>query len=78
MVANSMKISFILNTSFFSNLYLIKCFKKCKSKSYLKAILRITEKGLSITKKKLDCLRMKMCRRVYLRMVNLKGFLLKC
>ena len=77
MAANGMKRSFISNKSYFSNLYLIECFKKCKSKSYLKAILRIIEKSLSITKKKLDCLRMKMCRGVCLRRVKLKGFLLK-
>ena len=69
--------SFISNTSCFSNLYLIECFRKFKSKSYLKAISRIIEKCLSITKKKLDCLRMKICRGICLRRVKLKGFLLK-
>ena len=77
MAANGMKRSFISNTSCFSNLYLIECFRKCKSKSYLKTILRIIEKGLSITKKKLDYLKMKICRGVCLRRVKLKGFLLK-
>ena len=77
MAANGMKRSFISNTSCFSNLYLNECFRKCKSKSYLKAILRIIEKGHSITKKKLDCLRMIMCRGVHLRRVKLKVFLLK-
>ena len=77
MAANGMERSFISNTSCFSNLYLIECFRRCKSERYLKAILRIIEKVLSITKKKLDCLRMKMCRGVRLRMVKLKGFLLK-
>ena len=69
--------SFISNTSCFSNLYLIECFRKCKSKSYLKVILIIIEKGLSMTKKKLDYLRMKMCKGVCLRRVKLKGFILK-
>jgi len=40
----------------------------------LKAILMIVEKGLSVTKKRLDCLRMKMCKGVYLRRVKIKGF----
>ena len=77
MAANGMKRSFISNTSCFSNLYLIKCFKKCKSKIYLKAILMIIEKGFGLTKKKLDCLKIKMCRRVHLRRVKLKGFIQK-
>ena len=49
MAISGMKRSFISNTSYFSNLYLIECFKKCKSKSYLKAILMIVEKGRSVT-----------------------------
>ena len=77
MAVNSMKRSFILITSCFSNLYLIECFGKCKSKSYLKAIMMIIEKDLSLTKKKLDCLRMKMCRGVRLRRVKVKGFVHK-
>ena len=77
MIANGMKRTFISNTSYFSNLYLIECFRNCKSKSYLKAILRIIEKGLSITKKKLDYLRMITCRRVRLRRVKVKGFVHK-
>ena len=62
------------NTSCFSNLYLIECLRKCKSKSYLKAIMMIIEKDLIVTKKKLDYLRMKMCRGVHLRRVKAKGF----
>ena len=37
----------------------------------------IIEKDLSVTKKKLDCLRMKMCRGVRLRRVKVKGFVHK-
>ena len=37
----------------------------------------IIEKDLSLTKKKLDCLRMKMCRGVRLRRVKVKGFVHK-
>ena len=77
MIANGMRRTFISNTSCFSNLYLIECFRNCKSKSYLKAILRIIEKGLSITKKKLDYLRMITCIRVRLRRVKVKGFVHK-
>ena len=77
MATSSMKRSFISNTSCFSNLYLIESFRKCKSKSYLKAVLIIVEKGLSVTKKKLDCLKMKICKGVRLRKVNIKGFIHK-
>ena len=61
MTATGMKRSFVSNTYCFSNLYLIECLRKCKFKSYLKSIMMIIGKDLSITKKKLDCLRMKMC-----------------
>ena len=74
MATSGMKRSFISNTSCFSNLYLIECFRKCKSKTYLKAILMIVEKGLSVTKKRLDCLKMKICKGVHLRRVKIKGF----
>ena len=37
----------------------------------------IVEKGLSVTKKKLDCLKMKMCKGVRLRRVKIKGFVQK-
>ena len=77
MATNGMKIYFISNTSCFSNLYLIECFRKCKSKSYLKAILMIVEKGLSVTKKKLDCLKMKIYKGICLRRVKLQGFIHK-
>ena len=77
MATSSMKKSFISITSCFSNLYLIECFKKCKSKSYLKAILMIVEKGLSVTRKKLDCLKMRMCKGVRLRRVKIKDFVHK-
>ena len=77
MATTSMKRSLILNTSCFSNLYLIVCIRKCKSKSYLKSILIIIGKDLSMTKKKLDCLKMKMCRGVCLRRVKVKNFVHK-
>ena len=77
MAATNMKRSLISNTSCFSNLYLIECIRKCKSKSYLKSIMMIIGKDLSTTKKKLDCLRMKMCRGVRLRIVKFKNFVHK-
>ena len=77
MAAIDMKRSLVSNTSCFSNLYLIKCIKKCKSKSYLKSIMMIIGKYLSMTKKKLDCLRMKMCKGVHIRRVKVKSFVRK-
>ena len=77
MATSSMKRSFISNTFCFSDLYLIECFKKCKSKSYLKAILMIVGKGLSVTRKKLDCLKIRMCKGVCLKRVIIKDFVHK-
>ena len=77
MAVTSTKRSLFLNISCFSNLYLIECIRKCKSKSYLKSIMMIIGKYLSMTKKKLDCLKMKMCRRVRLRIVKVKNFVHK-
>ena len=77
MAATSMKRSLFSNTSCFSNLYLIKCIRKCKSKSYLKSIMMIIGKDLSLTKKKLDCIRIKMCKGVHLRKVKVKNFVRK-
>ena len=77
MAATSFKRSLFSNTSCFSNLYLFECIRKCKSKSYLNSILMIIGKDLSLTKKKLDCLRMKMCKGVRLRRVKVKGFVHK-
>ena len=69
------KRSFVSNTSCFSNLYLIESLRKFKSKSYLKDIMMITEKDLNVTKKKLDCLKMKICKGVRLRRVKFKGLI---
>ena len=77
MAATDMKRSLVTNTFCFSNLYLIECIRKCKSKSYLKSIMMIIGKDLSMTKKKLDCLRIKMCRGVRLRRVKVKSFVHK-
>ena len=71
------EIFFFSNSSCFSNFYLFECIRKCKSKSYLNSIMMTIEKDLSLTKKKLDCLRMKMCKGVRLRRVKVKGFVHK-
>ena len=72
MVVSSLKRSLFSNTSCFSNLYLIECLKKYKSKSYLNSLTMTIEKDPSLAKKKLDCLRMKMCKGVRLRRVKVK------
>ena len=77
MAATSLKRSLFSNTSYFSNLYLFKCIKKCKSKIYLNSIMMTIGKNLRLTKKKLDCLRMKMCKGVCLRRVKVKGLVQK-
>ena len=46
-------------------------------KSYLNVIMMTIEKDLWLTKKKLDCLRMKMCKGVRLRRVKVKGLVHK-
>ena len=61
------------NTSCFSNLYLFKCLRKYKFNSYLNSLLMTIGKDLSLAKKKLDCLKMKMYKRVRLRRVKVKG-----
>ena len=73
MAATGLKRSLISNTSCFSNLYLFECIRKCKSKSYLNSLVMTIVKDLSLPKKKLDCLRMKMCKGVCQRRVKVKG-----
>ena len=74
MAATGMKRSFFFsNTSCFSNLYVFECIKKCTSKSYLNSIMMTIGKDLSLVKRKLDYLRMKMCKGVRMRRVKIKG-----
>ena len=73
MAVTSLKRSLFSNTSCFSNLYLVECLRKYKSKSYLNSLMMTIEIDLSLAKKKLDCLRMKMCKEVHLRRVKVKG-----
>ena len=77
MVAIGLKRSLFSNTSCFFNLYLFECIRKCKSKSYLNSVMMTIGKDLSLTKKKLNCLKMKMCKGVRLRRVKVKGFVHK-
>ena len=45
-----MKSSFSSNISCISNINMLKILRTCKSKSYLKLILMIVEKGLFVSK----------------------------
>ena len=73
MAVTGLKRYLFSNTSCFSNLYLFVCLRKYKSKSYLNSLMMTIEKDLSLAKKKLDYLRMKMCKGVRLRRVIVKG-----
>ena len=73
MAVTDLKRSLFSNTSYFSNPYLVECLKKYKSKSYLNSLMMTIEKDLSLAKRKLDYLRIKMCKGVRLRGVKVKG-----
>ena len=45
---------------------MLKFLKTCKSKRYLKLILMIVEKGISVSRRKLDCLKMYLHKGVHL------------
>ena len=75
MAATNLKRSLFSNTSYFSNLYLFECIRKCKSKIYLNTIIMTIGKDLRLTKKKLDCLRMKLYKGVRLKRVKVKGLI---
>ena len=77
MAAICLKRSLFSNTFCFSNLYLFECIRKCKFKSYLNSIMMTIGKDFSLTKKKLDCLKMKICKEVRLRRVKVKGLVHK-
>ena len=73
MAVIGLKRSLLSNTPCLSNLYLFKCLKKYKFKSYLNSFMMTIGKDLTLARKKLDCLRMKMCKGVHLRRVKVKG-----
>ena len=74
MAVIGLKRSLLSNTYCLSNLYLLKCLRKYKFKSYLNSLMMTIGKDLRLAKKKLDCLRMKMHKGVHLRRVKVKGF----
>ena len=73
MAVTGLKRSLLSNTFCFSNLYLFECLRKYKFKSYSNSRMMIIGKDLSLAKKKLNCLRMKMCKGGRLRRVKVKG-----
>ena len=73
MATTDLKRFLISNTTCFSNLCLFECIRKYKSKSYLNSLVMTIVKDLSLPKKKIDCVRMKMCKGVHLRTVKVKG-----
>ena len=73
MAVIGLKRSLLSNTSCFSNLYLFECLRRYKFKIYLNSLLMTIGKDLSLAKKKLDYLEMKMCKGVLLRRVKVKG-----
>ena len=72
MTVTGLKRSFNSNISCFSNLCLFECIRNHKFKSYLNSLVMTIVKDLSLSKK-LDCLRMKMCKGVRLRRMKVKG-----
>ena len=73
MAVTSLKRSLLSNTSCFSNHYLFECLRKYKFKSCLNSLMMTIGKDINLATKKLDCLRMKMCKGVRLRRVKVKG-----
>ena len=61
-----MKRSFSSNIFCVSNIDMLKFLRTCKSKRYLKLILMIVEKGISMRRRKLDCLKMYLHKGVHL------------
>ena len=77
MDVTGLKSSLFSNIYCFSNPYLFECLKKYKSKNYLNSLMMTIGKVLSLTKKKLDYLRMKMYKGICLRRVKIKGLACK-
>ena len=70
MESNCMKRSFSSNISCVSNLYMLKFFRTCKSKIYLKALLIIIEKGIFMGRRRLDCLKLFLHKGICLRNIK--------
>ena len=73
MVVSNLKRSLLSNTTCFSNLYLFECLRKYKFKSYLNSFMMTIGKDLRLAKKKLNCLKMKMCKGFLLKRVKVKS-----
>ena len=52
---------------------MFECLRKYKFKSYSNSLMMTIGKDLRLAKKKLDCLKMKMCKGFCLRRVKVKG-----
>ena len=68
--SNCMKRSFSFNISCISSLYMLKFFKTCKFKGYLKALLMIIQKGLFMSRRRLDCLKLFLYKGIRLRKIK--------
>ena len=68
--SNCMKRSFSFNISCISSLYMLKFFRTCKSKGYLKALLMIIQKGLFMSQRRLDCLKLFLYKGIHLRKIK--------
>ena len=68
--SNCMKRSFSFNISCISSLYMLKFFRTCKSKGYLKALLMIIQKGLFMSRRRLDCLKLFLYNGIHLRKIK--------
>ena len=73
MAVIGLKRSLFSSIPCFSNLCLFESIRKYKSKSYLNSLVMTIVKDLSLPKKRLNYLRMKMCKGVCLRRVKVKG-----
>ena len=62
-----MKISFSSNIFYVSNIDMLEFLRTCKSKRYLKLILMIVEKDISVSRRRLDCPKMYLHKDVHLR-----------
>ena len=72
MESNCMKICFSSDIFCVSIIDMLKFLKTCKSKRYLKLTLMIVEKGISVSRRRLNCLKMYLHNGVHLRKIKAK------
>ena len=72
MKSNCMKICFSSDIFCVSIIDMLKFLKTCKSKRYLKLILMIVEKGIFVSRRRLDYLKMYLHNGVHLRKIKAK------